>query len=111
MNNLRQSMKLTTICCLFVACRSKFYVTYRGGDREQKMITEDRTEKSGCYTDMAEVLGVEFCAELSLPQAAKTETSPWFPFNGPAKVKAFVNKVDTHTGYHFDIKYIQDKVL
>ena len=86
-------------------------MTYRGNERAQQMITDDKFEKSGCYTELSTVLGVEFCGEVALPQAIKQETAPRFPFSGPAKAKVYINKVDSHTGYHFDMKYNQEKVF
>lgn len=77
--------------------RSHFYVTYRGQDREQQTLRPAGFEKKECTgPKVTYIFGVELCGEVSL--------------KGPFVAKAYVNKRDTHTGYHFEAGYRQSPV-
>ena len=54
--------------------------------------------------------GLELCGELSYPWDDSKDDVPFFPFTGPMTAKIFLNKQDTYTGFHFEAKYVQEKV-
>ena len=87
--------------------RSQFFVVHRESDREQQMISEGRVEKDYCIGGKLEdALGIKICGEIAFPTLRPKDGQPWFPFNGPLTGKMFVQKEDTHTGYHMEAKLI-----
>ncbi|ELU04621.1 hypothetical protein CAPTEDRAFT_222921 [Capitella teleta] len=95
-----------------ISAESKFFVVWRDVDREQNMLnTGERSSHSKCIGDkFTTVLGLELCGEISYPwDPKKSNDVPFFPFTGPMSTKVYLNKKDSHTGFHFEAKYIQDK--
>ena len=87
---------------------TKFYIVYKDSDREQKMISTDRYVKSKCYHDT--ITGLEVCGEIQLPPFY-TPSGPLFPLTGPTQFKVVLNKKDTLRGFHFETKFLQEKVF
>lgn len=93
--------------CLFVV-RSKFIMMQHGAERAPaKLATADQIEMSKCARSA--VLGVEACAEIAFPRPFANSAAAWFPLSGPAMAKIYINKLDTHRGFHVEAKYVQDK--
>ena len=85
---------------------------WRDTDREQNMLSTGRREGGarclgGSY---ATVTGLELCGELSYPWDNSKEDVPFFPFTGPVSAKLYLEKKDTYSGFHFEAKYVQEKV-
>jgi hypothetical protein len=98
---------------LIALFRNKFFVLWREDEREQQMLnTGDRSSHAGCIGGkFTTVMGLELCGELSYPwDPRRTDDVPFFPFNGPVAGKVFLNKRDTYSGFHFEAKYVQEKV-
>jgi len=93
--------------CVFVV-RSKFYMLQHGVERVPAMLASaDQIEMSKCGSSA--VLGVEACVEIAVPRPFANSAGAWFPLSGPAMAKIYVNKIDTHRGFHVEAKYVQDK--
>ena len=55
---------------------------------------------------LKKALGIKVCGEVAFPSLRPQDGQPWFPFNGPVTGKMYVEKEDTHTGYHMEAKFI-----
>lgn len=89
--------------------RSKFFITYRGQEKEQSMPSEGRFEVQRCVgRSMIKAFGVEMCAELSLPKLT-TPDGPWFPLTGPVTAALTLNKRDSFTKYHMEARLVNDR--
>ena len=87
--------------------RSQFYIVHRESSRQQQMVLEERTEKDYCIDGkLKDALGIKLCGEIAFPTVRPKDGQPWFPFNGPLTAKMFIQKEDTHTGYHMEAKLI-----
>jgi hypothetical protein len=94
-----------------LSAETKFFVTHRDTDREQDMITDNRLTKSRCTGAWgAKIIGMELCGEVAFPRAFHVVDAPWFPFSGPASAKVTLYKRDTYRGFHFETKFMQEKV-
>ena len=87
----------------FFHARSKFHMLQHGVERVPVMMaTADQLEWSRCTG--SPVLGLQACAEIAIPRPFANSAAAWFPLSGPAHAKVYINKVDTHTGYHIEAR-------
>lgn len=91
-----------------LSVESKFYMLQHGVEHVPAMLaTADQIELSKCAKSA--ILGVEACAEIAFPRPFANSAAAWFPFSGPALAKFYIDKIDTHRGFHVEAKYVQDK--
>ena len=75
------------------------------------MLTNPQSDITQCVGGSASrAFGLELCGELSYPYDSSRSETPFFPFTGPSKARIYLNKRETYTGFHFEAKYLQQKV-
>ena len=75
------------------------------------MFPDDIYEVSKCSGEtLATITGLELCGDFSYPKVYHQDTAPWFPLTGEAAAALVLHKRDTHTGYHFETKLINEAV-
>lgn len=90
--------------------KTKFYIHYRGEDREQKMPSVPRISASKCIAgNLVRAAGVQVCASGSMPSFKENEW--WMSIFGPMEANIVVEKKDTFTGMHFEAKFLEDRVI
>ena len=91
--------------------QSKFFISHRNVDREQRMILEDRLNINKCTgATFEKVTGLELCGTLSYPDLYPRQGVPWFPLNGPVSAAIILNKKDTYDRISFEATLMQEKV-
>ena len=91
--------------------QSKFFISHRNVDREQRMILEDRLNINKCTgATFEKVTGLELCGTLSYPDLYPRQGAPWFPLNGPVSAAIILNKKDTYDRISFEATLMQEKV-
>ena len=91
--------------------QSKFFISHRNVDREQRMILQDRLNINKCTgATFEKVTGLELCGTLSYPDLYPRQGAPWFPLNGPVSAAIILNKKDTYDRISFEATLMQEKV-
>ncbi len=91
--------------------QSKFFISHRNADREQRMIVADRTELNKCTGNYFErVTGLELCSTLSYPDLYPQQGAPWFPLNGPVSASVILTKKDSYDKISFEAALMSEKV-
>lgn len=77
-------------------------------EQEQEMIKENRKDYEMCSgTTLATITGMEFCGQLSFPNASLQMEGPYFPLTGPTSFSVTLFKRDIHSGYKLFAKRIE----
>lgn len=88
------------------SAESRFYVTHRGQDREQK--SPNQVEHKKCTsTEVAERIGLELCGEVSYPTSQGQVIIS--PMSGPSAVKIYLSKKDTFTSANIEASVIRNQ--
>ena len=88
--------------------RTKFLVTHRGQDREQRMRMDTVWTREECL-DSIKLTGAEICAKALVPMATSYD-APLFPFTGPISIEVMGHKRDTHDKLHMEFTFEHEKV-
>ncbi|KAK3089687.1 hypothetical protein FSP39_005602 [Pinctada imbricata] len=93
-----------------LSVQSSFFTIHKDQERKQKMIANKEIKRDFCsgYT-MGRVTGLELCGKLSYVNASELPNAPYFPLTGPVNLVLEVEKRDTHTGYRFQLKKINNR--
>ena len=76
------------------------------------MITENRQNYKACSSEnFATVAGLQFCGEMSFPNASQVDNAPYFPLTGPSTVSVALLRKDSHKTYKIFAKRVEVRIL